>query len=317
MGSFATLKKEQLDDQVVAVKTYTRYHGHLVRRHCERELRAVEHLGLRSPESLKYYLMHVIDVVTTDQIISLTMPFYEHTLASVSLSLTEARRAVYQMAKALSYIHAQGMVHCDVSPSNVLVNSAGQCALSDFGCAHLQKFMPDPREVDEIGTRYYKAPEHLFGYRVYRPSTDIWSLGTLFCQLLLGFPLFAGENDLEQIGSIVRRLGSPNESEREEMNCCPDATKLFFFMPPSECDSEDDSETELSEDQEEEEEEEEEEDALSECSDIITLDAAMENYSIEERDRVILRKMLTWSMKTRGSVEEILDINVSENDWVA
>ncbi|KAI9025269.1 kinase-like domain-containing protein [Phycomyces nitens] len=300
MGSFATLKKEQLEDQVVAVKTYTRYHGHLVRRHCERELRAVEHLGLRSPESLKYYLMHVMNVVTTDQIISLTMPFYEHTLASVKLSLTEARRVVYQMATALSYIHAQGMVHCDVSPSNVLVNGAGQCALSDFGCAHLKKFMPDPMEVDEIGTRYYKAPEHLFGYRVYRPSTDIWSLGTLFCQLLIGYPLFAGENDLEQIGSIVRRLGSPNESEREEMKCCPDATKLMFFMP-AECDSED------SEDESEDEDD---------SPDTMTLEMAMENHSIEERDRDLLRKMLTWSMKTRSAVKEIIDLDVPENDWI-
>lgn len=64
--------------------------------------------------------------------------------------------------------------------------------------------------------RYYKAPEHLFGYRVYTPATDVWSLGTIFCRLLLGYPIFAGESDLEQIGFIVRRLGRPPASVIKE-----------------------------------------------------------------------------------------------------
>lgn len=58
--------------------------------------------------------------------------------------------------------------------------------------------------------RWYKAPEHLFGYQVYTSATDIWSLGVIFAELLIGEPLFSGESDLEQIGIIVRALDKPS-----------------------------------------------------------------------------------------------------------
>lgn len=65
--------------------------------------------------------------------------------------------------------------------------------------------------------RYYKAPEHLFGSRIYAPSTDIWSLGSIFCHLLRGSPLFTGESDIEQIGQIVRIIGPPPATVLDEV----------------------------------------------------------------------------------------------------
>ena len=157
-----------------------------------------------------------------------------------------ALKALYQMAQALDYIHSQGIIHCDLSPLNILVDEDGQLALTDFGCAHLSSSSaayPDASEEEEIGTRYgvfvvsaptilvktkcefryYKAPEHLFGYRIYQPATDLWSLGTIFYELLTGYIAFDGQNDLEQIGAIVRSLGVPSDKVKNEV------TRSLFF----------------------------------------------------------------------------------------
>jgi serine/threonine protein kinase len=69
--------------------------------------------------------------------------------------------------------------------------------------------------------RYYKAPEHLFGSRQYASSTDVWSFGVIFCQILIGYPIFAGESDIEQIGIIVRSLGKPSAETEYEVNNSP------------------------------------------------------------------------------------------------
>ncbi|ORZ03284.1 kinase-like domain-containing protein [Syncephalastrum racemosum] len=125
------------------------------------------------------------------------------------------------MARALVFIHSQGIVHCDLSPTNILLDTMGRMVLTDFGCAHrLRKDYQtdDPEDVDEIGTRPYKAPEHLFGHRVYTSATDVWSLGAIVGELLLGRRVFRGESDLEAIGSIVRTLGPPPKQVQDRVN---------------------------------------------------------------------------------------------------
>lgn len=57
----------------------------------------------------------------------------------------------------------------------------------------------------------------MFGSKKYAPSTDIWSLGAIYIQLLLGYPIFAGESDIEQIGRVVGRLGSPSQKIEQEV----------------------------------------------------------------------------------------------------
>lgn len=128
-----------------------------------------------------------------------------------------ALSALHQIAKGLHYMHGRGIIHCDLSPSNILVADGWRIAITDFGCAHPVSDVDQQEDMDVIGTRYYKAPEHLFGHCVYTPATDIWSLGTLFAQLLLGYPVFAGESDLEQIGIIVQRLGPPSSTVIKEV----------------------------------------------------------------------------------------------------
>lgn len=96
----------------------------------------------------------------------------------------------YQIFRALAYIHGSiGVCHRDIKPQNLLVNPhTHQVKLCDFGSAKvLVKGEPN---ISYICSRYYRAPELIFGATEYTTAIDIWSGGCVLAELLLGQPLF-------------------------------------------------------------------------------------------------------------------------------
>ncbi|CAM6083177.1 unnamed protein product [Calypogeia fissa] len=79
-----------------------------------------------------------------------------------------------------------------------------------------------------VGTRWYKAPELLYGATKYGMGIDIWAVGCIFGELLWGKPLFPGLNDIDQLSRLVRILGSPNEEIWAGVSLLPDFNKICF-----------------------------------------------------------------------------------------
>ncbi|CAA3023422.1 shaggy-related kinase alpha [Olea europaea subsp. europaea] len=132
----------------------------------------------------------------------------------------------YQIFRALSYNHhAIGVCHRDIKPQNLLVNPhTHQIKLCDFGSAKvLVKGEPN---ISYICSRYYRAPELIFGATEYTTAIDIWSAGCVLAELLLGQPLFPGESGVDQLVEIIKVLGTPT---REEIKCMnPNYTEYKF-----------------------------------------------------------------------------------------
>ena len=109
-----------------------------------------------------------------------------------------------QILEALSEMHSTGLIHRDLKPSNVLLNVTGdkvELVISDFGQCRPFKTKEAMMSVD-VGTKWYKAPEILYGSRNYDEKVDIWSLGCIFAELIDTTPLFTGFNDIDQISKI-------------------------------------------------------------------------------------------------------------------
>jgi len=88
--------------------------------------------------------------------------------------------------------------------------------LCDFGSAKL--LVKGEPNVSYICSRYYRAPELIFGSTNYTTAIDIWSMGCVFAELLLGQPLFPGENGVDQLVEIIKILGTPTREQIEAMN---------------------------------------------------------------------------------------------------
>ncbi|GFR48499.1 hypothetical protein Agub_g10398, partial [Astrephomene gubernaculifera] len=129
------------------------------------------------------------------------------------------KRLAFQLTQALRYLHARQVVHRDVKPANILIDSAGTLRLCDFGFARYtmmasspssQQAPTDPRVAEPLTpyviTRWYRAPEVLLGMS-YGSAVDIWSLGCTLAELATGRPLLPGSSSLDQLARVEELLG--------------------------------------------------------------------------------------------------------------
>eukprot|EP01026_Neomeris_dumetosa_P005928 TRINITY_DN1181_c0_g1_i12.p1 TRINITY_DN1181_c0_g1~~TRINITY_DN1181_c0_g1_i12.p1 ORF type:complete len:464 (+),score=28.89 TRINITY_DN1181_c0_g1_i12:167-1558(+) len=124
---------------------------------------------------------------------------------------------IYQLARALNYIHRIGVCHRDIKPQNLLVNPTTHVLkLCDFGSAKI--LVQGEPNISYICSRYYRAPELIFGASEYSTAIDIWSVGCVLGELLLGAPLFPGDSGVDQLVEIVKKLGTPSKEEVAAMN---------------------------------------------------------------------------------------------------
>lgn len=109
----------------------------------------------------------------------------------------------------LSYLRENQIVHCDMKPENILLRQPNRSGIKviDFGSSTYT----DKQYYTYIQSRYYRAPEIMLGIK-YSPAIDMWSLGCILYELFVGTPLFAGDDEKEQMGLIVEVKGLPPRS---------------------------------------------------------------------------------------------------------
>lgn len=167
------------------------------------------------------YLNVVMDYIP-DTLSRVIRQYYK---AKTQMPLIILKLYAYQMLRSLAYIHAIGICHRDIKPQNVLVDSNTQVLkMCDFGSA--KKLVKGEPNVSYICSRYYRAPELIFGATEYTTAIDVWSTGCVIAELILGQPLFPGESAVDQIVEIIKILGTPNKNQILAMN--PEYTEHRF-----------------------------------------------------------------------------------------
>ncbi|CAM9928275.1 unnamed protein product, partial [Ectocarpus fasciculatus] len=163
----------------------------------------------------------------TDEIyLNLVLEFVPETVYSVARQYHKSKQTLpvllvklylYQLARALAHIHALGICHRDIKPQNLLLDPQTHVLkLCDFGSAKI--LVRGEPNVSYICSRYYRAPELIFGSTDYTCAIDTWSLGCVAAELLLGEPLFPGDSGVDQLVEIIKVLGTPTREEIRAMN---------------------------------------------------------------------------------------------------
>jgi len=102
---------------------------------------------------------------------------------------------ISQTARALSVAHAQGLVHRDIKPGNLLITPEGRVKVTDFGIARLADQVPLTQTGQVMGTAQYLAPEQATGQTA-TGASDIYSLGVIGYECLSGHRPFSGESQI-------------------------------------------------------------------------------------------------------------------------
>ncbi|XP_063866822.1 dual specificity tyrosine-phosphorylation-regulated kinase 4-like isoform X2 [Scylla paramamosain] len=121
-------------------------------------------------------------------------------------SLSLIKRFAYSLVQCLKLLHRENIIHCDLKPENVLLKQRGSSSIRiiDFGSS----CYVHQRVYTYIQSRFYRSPEVILGLP-YGLPIDMWSLGCILAELYTGYPLFPGENEVEQLACIMEVLALP------------------------------------------------------------------------------------------------------------
>jgi len=118
---------------------------------------------------------------------------------------------LYQLFKALKFLHSAGIIHRDLKPSNILLNGNCDLKICDFGLARAVDDN-EPNKTVYVVTRWYRAPEIMMG-QDYGALIDVWAAGCIYGEMIGKTPLLNGSNYMKQLQLILNVLGVPTRQE--------------------------------------------------------------------------------------------------------
>ena len=179
-----------------------------------RELILLRHLG--NHENILELRRVMRPACRESKNIYIVTDLFETDLASVIRSeqqLTDdhVQFFIYQVLRGLKYIHSANVLHRDLKPRNLLVNSNCDLKICDFGLARLDSYFDRSMMSDYIATRWYRAPEIITKKGRYTKKIDIWAVGCILGELFSRKPLFPSRDEVHQLHLIQKLVGGSKE----------------------------------------------------------------------------------------------------------
>lgn len=144
-------------------------------------------------------IVNLKEVISGDKKLNLIFEYCDCDLKKYlehnTLNELHVKEIVYQLLLALEFCHANRVIHRDLKPQNILIDSREKLniKLADFGLARTY-YYPVKEYTHEIITLWYRAPEVLLGTEIYYPTVDIWSVGCIFYEIAHKRILFCGDS---------------------------------------------------------------------------------------------------------------------------
>ncbi|XP_062976806.1 serine/threonine-protein phosphatase 2A catalytic subunit alpha isoform isoform X2 [Elgaria multicarinata webbii] len=220
-GSYGTVMKckHKETGHIVAIKIFY-----------EKPEKSVNKIAMREIKFLKQFrhenLVNLIEVFRQKKKIHLVFEFIDHTILdelqhySHGLDSRRLKRYLYQILRAIDYLHSNNVIHRDIKPENILVSQTGITKLCDFGFARTLA-APGDIYTDYVATRWYRAPELVLKDTTYGKPVDIWALGCMIIEMATGNPYLPSSSDLDLLHKIVTKVG----------NLTPHLQSIFIRSP--------------------------------------------------------------------------------------
>ncbi|KAK1789477.1 hypothetical protein P4O66_015392 [Electrophorus voltai] len=212
-GTVCSATDRKTGVQVAIKKLHRPFQTRLFAKRAYRELRLLKHMKHEN-------VIGLFDVFTAEisldrfQDFYLVMPFMGTDLGKLmkmeKLSEDRVQFLVYQILRGLKHEFIRLIcldLRQDLKPGNLAVNQNCELKILDFGLAR----QADSEMTGYVVTRWYRAPEVILNWMHYSQTVDIWSVGCIMAEMLLGRPLFKGNDHLDQLREIMKITGTPSQ----------------------------------------------------------------------------------------------------------
>ncbi|CAG9840479.1 unnamed protein product [Diabrotica balteata] len=179
-------------------------------------------------------ILSLLEVFTVGSSVVLVMEYLPMSLYEIlknkelTLTLGQIKTYLKMLLRGINYMHHNHIMHRDIKPANLLISKKGILKIADFGLARIYDHEKRRLYSHQVATRWYRAPELLYGSRTYNMAVDMWSVGCILAEMIMRKPLFPGETDIEQLAIVLGTLGTPNSETWPGLTQLPDYNKIAF-----------------------------------------------------------------------------------------
>lgn len=225
-GSFGQVLKCQVADSCVALKISKNRQAYFNQGCFEANI--LKRLNSSFDSNDTQHIVRMLDCFVFQKHLCIAFELLDMTLLEFlkwnnykGVALVTIQSITRQLLEALMCLKDASLIHCDLKPENVMVCSMSpmRIKLIDFGSACTEKSMLHTY----IQSRFYRSPEVILGLP-YSSAIDLWSLGCISAELLLGLPLFPGQCEYDQLRCITKIVGLPPK----DMLATGSKSKRFF-----------------------------------------------------------------------------------------
>lgn len=227
--------RDHATNNIVAVKVINNKKN--VTKQAKTEIRMLQHILEQDPND-RYGIVRMLDhfyfrnhVCIAYEVLGTNLYKYLEARGFVPMPLGAVRKIAARVLIGLAFLWKQDIIHCDLKPENILFKADGDTNVKivDLGSACFDEnegFM-------YIQSRFYRAPEVVLGRRIGK-AIDLWSFACILCELAVGYPLFASDDERDLMGRMLEYLGSPHATLIESSP----RRSVFFddqlaFKPPA------------------------------------------------------------------------------------
>ena len=203
--------KNKITNEFVAIKKFKETDDEIVIKTMKRELEMLKKIKHENIVEYKESFIHKKNLY-------LVFEYVEKNLLELlqetpnGISPPKIKYLIYQLIKAIKYLHSKNIIHRDIKPENLLINPDLKLKLCDFGFAREVKLNMENNNIsqmtDYVATRWYRAPELLLSGGIYGPEVDYWAIGCIMGELIDGNPIFPGDDEYDQLNYIIKIMGN-------------------------------------------------------------------------------------------------------------
>ena len=203
--------KNKITNEFVAIKKFKETDDEIVIKTMKRELEMLKKIKHENIVEYKESFIHKKNLY-------LVFEYVEKNLLELlqetpnGISPPKIKYLIYQLIKAIKYLHSKNIIHRDIKPENLLINPDLKLKLCDFGFAREVKLNMENNNIsqmtDYVATRWYRAPELLLSGGIYGPEVDYWAIGCIMGELIDGNPIFPGDDEYDQLNYIIKIIGN-------------------------------------------------------------------------------------------------------------